>query len=100
MTKQKFKEIEYRKSFFVNGNFDRKIIIRRWLINWRFPFIHRIIKTYTTEEWYKKTKREFGRQFNEQLFNSFLNTYEKTKDRGKQNEKPERKVLYRRYSRR
>ena len=67
--KNSYKYVKYTQSFNVwgDGLLDQKIVLKRWVFNWRFPFIHRIVNKYTVMEMQKLANKTLDQWINNHL---------------------------------
>lgn len=70
---QDYKHIKYVKGFDIYSKelFVQPIIMKRWIFNWKFPFIHRVFKKYTFKSLQKEINRMNDRRIVELLRNGF-----------------------------
>lgn len=68
-----YKQAKYSQgfNFYGEGLFDQPILLKRWVLNWKFPFIHRIVKRYTVASLQKELNKLEEKRIVEIFKNAF-----------------------------
>lgn len=63
----KYTEIIEDECFFSPGFMEQVITLKSWVWNWKFPFLHHKVESYTIAEWQQKLTDTLDWQISQQL---------------------------------
>lgn len=75
---KKYKHLKYTEEFTIGkGLLEQPILIKRWIFNWKFPFIHRFVKKYTFLSLQKEINNTMNRVIDSRVMDLLKSGYER-----------------------